>query len=288
MRSKIRARAPWILGALIALSIPLYSVIARADLNYGSVHLLMGIPGAATASLDNPTDYLLIKPQYALSYNRDRNLANWASWQLNKSWLGNADRQNDFRPDVTLPKEWYTVRPSDYVGSGFDRGHLSPSEDRGNSINDNSATFLMTNMVPQAPDNNRVVWAKFEDYCRELVRNGKELYIVAGASGNGGIGEKGPMTLLKTKVTVPATMWKVVLVLDRPGMSPSQVTEKVSHTIAIVIPNEQGVKSKPWKAYQISVDDVEKLTGYDFFENIPQSAQKIIEATVDEAEDRKS
>lgn len=283
MRLKIRVRAPWVLGALIALSIPLYSAIVCADLNYGSVHLLMGVPGGAVASVDHPTDYLLIKPQYALSYNRDRNLANWASWQLNKSWLGNAERQNDFRPDVTLPKEWYKVRPSDYIGSGFDKGHLNPSEDRGNSIDNNSATFLMTNMVPQAPDNNRVVWAKFEDYCRGLVENGKELYVVAGASGSGGRGEKGPMTLLKNKVTVPATMWKVVLVLDRPGTSPNQVTERMSHTIAIVISNEQGVKSKPWKVYQTSVDEVEKLTGYDFFGNVPQSVQKVIEPTVDGA-----
>ena len=283
MRPQVRVRVWGLLGVLIALFIPLYSLVVRADLNLGSVHLLMGNPSQATASVANPTNYLLIKPQYALSYHQDRNLANWVSWQLNQSWLGTADRQNDFRPDAMLPKDWYKVRPSDYVGSGFDKGHLSPSEDRGNSINDNSATFLMTNMVPQAPDNNRVVWAKFEDYCRGLVKSGKELYIVAGASGSGGIGENGPMTLLKTKVTVPATMWKVVLILDRPGTSPNQVTEKISRTIAIVIPNEQGVKSKPWKTYQTSVDEVETLTGYDFFGNVLPSVQTVIEATVNGA-----
>ena len=69
--------------------------------------------------------------------------------------------------------------------------------------------------------------------------------------------------------------------LDRPGTQPKDVTVAMSRTIAIVVPNQQGIKSKPWKDYLTSVDEVEKLTGYDFFRNVPEPVQKMIEATVD-------
>jgi endonuclease G, mitochondrial len=267
---------------LISLLIPFYGMAARGeDLNYGSAHLLMGNPSSATDSMQNPSNYLMLKPQYALSYNRERNIPNWASWQLNDRWLGEAKRQDDFRQDSSLPQGWYRVRPSDYAKSGFDKGHVVSSEDRGRSDLDNSATFFMTNMVPQAPDNNRVVWSQFEAACRSLVKQGKELYIVAGSSGFGGIGSNGPQSVLNNNVVVPAVIWKVVLVLNRPGTQPKDVTAAMSRTIAIVVPNQQGVKSKPWKDYVTSVDEVEKLTGYDFFRNIPEPVQKIIEAKVD-------
>ena len=79
---------------------------------------------------------------------------------------------------------------------------------------------------------------------------------------------------------VPAKIWKVVLVIDRLGIAPKDVTQKVSRTIAIVVPNQQGVKSKPWKDYVTSVKEVEKLTGYDFFANLPKEVQQAIEAKV--------
>lgn len=97
------------------------------------------------------------------------------------------------------------------------------------------------------------------------------------------MGEKGAVeTTLKSKVTVPALTWRVVLVLDRVGIEPKDVTERVSRTIAISVPNRQGVKSKPWRAYRTSVDEIEKLTGYDFFGNVPQLVQGTIEAKVDD------
>jgi endonuclease G len=82
-----------------------------------SVHLALGNPSNADT---DPNNYLMIKPQYALSYNNSKGIPNWVSWQLNKSWLGSVDRKNDFRPDTELPASWYQVRPSDYTGGGYD------------------------------------------------------------------------------------------------------------------------------------------------------------------------
>jgi endonuclease G, mitochondrial len=241
-----------------------------------SVHLKFGNPTNATSLVDNPDNYLLIKPQYALSYNKAKGIPNWVSWQLNVTWLGDAPRQDDFRPD-SLPSGWYRVTPSDYTNSGFDRGHMTSSEDRGATVEDNSSTFLMTNIIPQAPDNNRGPWVYLENYCRDLVRQGKELYILSGGINEGGVGEKGTMTTIAGgKISVPASTWKVILVLDSPG---AQVTE-TTRTIAVIMPNSQGIRTRKWQDYRVSIDQVENF-GYNFFSEIPESIQSVIEAKVD-------
>jgi endonuclease G, mitochondrial len=235
-----------------------------------SIHLALGNP--SKASTTDPNNYLMIKPQYALSYNSSKGIPNWVSWQLNQSWLGSVDRRNDFRPDTTLPAGWYQVRPNDYTGSGYDRGHMTPSGDRTRTPEDNSATFLMTNMIPQAPKNNQEVWRELEEYSRELVKQGKELYIIAG-----GVGEKGT---LKGKATVPQQTWKVIAVLDRPELGASGVTAN-TRLIAVMMPNSNEVANTNWQDYLVSVDKVEAATGYDFFANVPSSIQAAIEKRVD-------
>lgn len=246
------------------------------DNDYGNPNLKAGNPSKATTDVSNSDNYLLLKPQYVLSYSKSRNLANWVAWELNKSWMGDAKRQNDFRPDASLPKGWYQVTTKDYTGSGFDRGHLVNSEDRGQSVETNSSTFLMVNIVPQAPDNNQGVWVQLEEFSRDLARQGKELYIVAGGHGTGGEGKNGKASQLKGKIAVPATMWKAILVLDDPAKGLAGVTAN-TRTIAVIMPNKQGREGK-WQNFCASVEDVQKLTGYDFFSNVPPEIQKQIES----------
>ncbi len=246
------------------------------DNDYGNPNLKLGNPSKATTDPTNTDNYLLLKPQYVLSYNRSRNIANWASWQLNKSWMGDAKRKDQFRPDPDLPKGWYQVVTKDYSGSGFDRGHLVNSEDRTKNDVDNAATFLLTNIIPQSPDNNRGVWEELESYSRKLARDGKELYIIAGGNGIGGEGSNGNVSQLKGKATVPSTLWKVILVLDAPSKGLAGVNSN-SRTIAVIMPNKQGRNGK-WTDFCATVDDVQKLTGYDFFSNVPPEIQKQIES----------
>jgi endonuclease G len=185
-----------------------------------------------------------------------------------------ADRQDNFRPDDALPAAWYKVRPTDYTGSGYDRGHIAPSADRTGNEADNSSTFLMTNMMPQVPEVNRGVWGDLEDYCRELVQQGKELYIVAGPVGRkGSIGRK-------EKIAVPAKNWKVIVVLDRQGLGMQGVTAS-TRTIAVMMPNDSSVKGSGWKSFRVSVDLVERETGLNFFSNVPPQIQQVIENKVD-------
>ncbi len=246
-----------------------------------SVHLRLGNPSNAVANVAKPDNYLMVKPQYALSYNRSKGTPNWVSWQLNSTWLGETERQNNFRPDPQLPVGWYRVSPRDYTNSGFDRGHLTSSEDRGGTVEANSATFLMTNIIPQAPDNNRGPWVALEEYCRGLVRQGKELYIIAGGRGQGGVGEQGPMTTLAAgKVVIPASTWKVIVVLDQPGAGLKGITTK-TRVIAVDMPNQQGIKRNSWQSFKTSVDQLEAKTQYDFLSSVPRSVQAVMEANVD-------
>jgi len=245
-----------------------------------SVHLTMGNPTAATASIDQPNNYLMEKPEYALSYSRDLGRPNWVSWHLSDEWIGTLTRVDSFRPDPAVPFDWYRVQSFDFAGSGFDRGHMVPNADRDKetSIPINQATFLMSNMVAQAPDNNQGPWASFEGYLRTLLP-ADEIYIVAGGVGAGGSGSNGgvTMTLANGHVTVPAYTWKVALVIPKGSDDISRVSCS-SRTIAVIMPNTQGIRNNPWENYLTNVDAVEALTGYNLFSNLPQATQACVEA----------
>ena len=232
-----------------------------------SVNLRYGNPSKANRDRLN---YLIEKPEYALSYNCEAGIANWVSWELDRSWLGTAERSDDFRPDSELPTDCYAVRPNDYRGSGYDRGHLVPSGDRTNSSQDNSSTFIMTNMIPQSPSNNREVWRELEEYSRRLAFQGKKLYLVAGGYG---IARK----IANSQVIVPASTWKVILILDRAN---GEITEDNADTIAVWIPNSEEVRNTDWRDYIVSVDEVEQKTGYNFFARLPKKVQHEIESVI--------
>jgi len=263
------------LGIVLSLLMFVGNVAAQRDSN-----LAMGNPSGATTSTANPNNYLMSKTQYSLSYNKSTAIPNWTSWHLNSSWLGSTPRTDAFAQDSTLPSGWYRVGSSSYSGSGFDRGHMCPSADRTSSSTDNRATFLMTNMVPQAPNNNQRGWARLEDYGRTLVSSGQELYIIAGSVGIGGSGSSGYKTSVDSgRVRVPNKTWKVILVLSNGSNDAARVTTS-TRTIAIIMPNDQSVIND-WKPYRTSVDAVESLTGYNFFTAVPTSIQSVIEARVD-------
>ncbi len=239
--------------------------------------LALGNPSNATTDVSNQTNYLMVKPQYTLSYHRTRGISNWAAWRIDSSWIGSAPRQDDFRPDTTLPSGWYRVTDQDYVGSGFDRGHLVPSGDRTCSVAANSATFLMTNIMPQAAANNQGPWADLENYSRTLIADGKELYVYAGSTGQGGTGLNGSATTIANgNVTVPAITWKVIVVLPVGSNDADRVT-KTTRTIAVIMPNQQSIgQGTPWRNFRTSIKAVEALTGHNFLTNVRPIVRNLV------------
>jgi DNA/RNA endonuclease G (NUC1) len=252
-----------------------------------SVHLTMGNPSNATDSPSDYQNYLMQKPTYSLSYNSDKGTPNWVSWHLDSSWYGTLARIDTFRPDPKVDPSWYRVQAFDYSLSGFDRGHMTPNADRDNQnrIPINQETYLMSNMVPQAPDNNQGPWAALEGALRTIADGGSELYIVSGPAGVGGTGSNGSpaTTVANGHVTVPKYTWKVALVLPKQdGDDISRVT-CATRAIAVVMPNIQGIRNDDWHNYLTNVDAVEQLTGYDLFSNLPTNIQSCVESGVDGA-----
>lgn len=248
-----------------------------------NVNLTMGNPSGATTDINNPHNYLLDKPQFCASYDRDRGIPNWTSWQLNSAWCnGPAGRKDNYIPDPTLPSDWYHVGGNDYNYSttGFQRGHMCPSADRLNTQENNDALFVMTNLIPQSGPNNNGVWNNLEMYERTLANAGNVLYIICGGYGAGGTTDKGYFTTITDgKVTVPAKTWKVIMVLPAGTNDVLRVTTS-TRTIAVIMNNDIG-PFNGWGTYRVSVDYIESLTGYDFFSNVPASIQAVIEANVD-------
>ena len=247
------------------------------------VHVTFGNPTDATTDVQQPGNYLMLKPEYSLSYNRDLGRPNWVSWHLSTEWYGTLARVDTFRADPQVPPDWYRVQGFDFSGSGFDRGHMVPNADRDKetSIPINQATYLMTNMIAQAPGNNQGPWADLENDLRGIADGGNELYIVAGPEGVGGTGSAGDATTIANgHVTVPANTWKVALVLPIGVDDPSRVT-CATRTIAVIMPNVDSIREDDWRNYLTTVDAVESLTGYDLFSNLPEPIQRCVEAGID-------
>ncbi len=253
-----------------------------------NLHLLLGNPSEATTNENNPNNYLMQMEEYAISYSRDRAIPNWVSWHLSDEWFeGNGTRQNDFRANPFFPADWNVPNSESFSGTGFNRGHNCPSADRLCSDNFNSATFFMSNMIPQAPLHNQETWKHWECYFRYLVDDDKEMYVVMGNYGQGGLGDNGYAETFEDEnglvITVPESIWKVAILIPKGDDNDLDFIDAQSTVIAIDIPNTNTVANFEWDDPQFitTVDEIEQRmgTGFDLFSNLPSNVQDALEST---------
>ncbi|MFD0752129.1 DNA/RNA non-specific endonuclease [Mucilaginibacter calamicampi] len=244
-------------------------------------NMLFGNPSGAQAVIAMADNYLIDMGYYTESYNRSKAGPNWVSWHIDAANITNTvPRVNNFAAFNGLPPDWFAVKNNSYSYSkyGFERGHNCPSADRTSSANANSSTFLMTNMIPQAPNNNQYTWGSFEDYLRSLVLQGNEVYIIMGSYGTGGTGAKGYFSNITSgdyKINVPSNIWKVALIIPG-GNNDMQRVNTATRVIAVNTPNNNAV-DKDWRRYLVSVRDIEMATGYNLLSNLPQQLQDALE-----------
>ncbi len=250
---------PTLLGALA-----LFAAVpeARAIIDI-SLQMQLGNPSGAASDPNNHDHYLIQRTVEAIDYSDNLGEPNWASWDLTAGDLGSSGRSPAFNTDTSLPSGFYEVTTTDYSGSGFDRGHMCPSADRTDNDTDNGLVFFMSNIIPQAPNNNQVVWAGFEDYCRSLAQSGNELLIICGPSGF-----SGSYIQPSQRAYVAAYTWKIAVVVPAgAGTALSRITA-ATRVISLKIPNSNSVSSA-WQNYITSARQIEVDTGFTFFTALP-------------------
>lgn len=207
---------------------------------------------------------ILRRTGYTVSYNRETKLPNWVAWHLTDDRTkGPAKRSGvDFTADTDVPAP--RAEDSDYYGSGYDRGHMCPAADNKYSVQAMEESFLFTNMCPQNGNLNRGDWNEMEMACRGWAGKYGGVYVVCGP-----ILYKGRhKTIGRNKVVVPDAFFKVVL---RTGKNPC--------AIGFIYKNAEG--NRPKGDYVNTVDDVERITGIDFFPTLPDDVERKVEAKAD-------
>jgi DNA/RNA endonuclease G (NUC1) len=261
-------------GATGTISLPTHVAQPAATASYGN-HTEFGIPRDA-----NPNDdFIVRREQYTSSFNGARGIPNWVSMNLEATHFGAEDRCDCFTFDPDLPAEFRRYTTADYTGAGefhgygIDRGHLARSFDRTAGSLDNATTYLFSNIIPQAADNNQGPWSAMEMEVGDLARlQDREVYIIAGASGSKGTVKNEGL------ITIPTHVWKVVVVMPRDqGLSSVNGSDDVQ-VLAVIMPNEPGIRGNDWRDYLTTVNAVESLSGYDVLDLLADDIERLVEA----------
>ena len=213
------------------------------------------------APLKNKPEQILQRMGYTVSYNKDTRLPNWVAWHLTADRLiGSAKRpQKAFHEDMDVAEPRAT--DWDYYNSRYDRGHMCPAGDNKWSKVAMLESFLFTNICPQNGSLNRGDWNELENMCRKWAKEYGDIYIVCGPILYSGKHK----TIGKNKVVVPEAFFKVVLCMAN--------TPKA---IGFIYKNAAG--NRPKGDYVNTVDEVERITGIDFFPALPDKVENKIEA----------
>lgn len=214
---------------------------------------------------DAPKAFLQIdRLAYAGAYNPATRLPVWIGWVLKASNTeGPYGRKGmKFVEDETVPVPRATNM--DYVNSGYDRGHMCPAGDNHWLKEALEETFIYTNCCPQLHSLNAGDWKELEERCRRWAVAYDGIYIVCGPV----LLNKRHKTIGRNKVVVPEAFFKVVL---RIGESPQ--------AIGFIYRND--ASNKTMSSYVNSVDEVERITGLDFFAAMPDDMEKELEAKAD-------
>lgn len=212
------------------------------------------------AKRNNISEQYLYRKAYTVSYNKKNILPNWVAWILTSSHCSGPYKRSGskFVEDEDVPSPRAT--DYDYVRSGYDRGHMCPAGDNKWSEESMQQSFLLTNVCPQNQNLNRGDWNEIENACRSWAEKYGKVYIVCGPIF---LNQK-HKTIGKNKVTVPEAFFKVVLCMSGKPKA-----------IGFICRNTDG--NRPKDAYVNSVDQVERVTGYDFFHKLPNNIENKVE-----------
>lgn len=216
------------------------------------------------APLTDRAEKIISHTGYTISYNKDNNTPNWSAWQLtDEKTRGTVERSSKFYADPDI-SQLYRVDYFDYKGSGYDRGHMCPAGDMKWSEKAMHDCFYMSNMCPQEHALNNGSWKKLEEACREWANTEGCIYIVCGPVYKG---KRHEQIGINHAINVPEGFFKAVLSLRK------------GHQKAIGFYYDNSTQRQSMAKAAMSVDDLEKLTGIDFFYQLDDKTETTLESS---------
>ncbi len=193
----------------------------------------------------NNAEALIEKENYTLQYNEEFEQADWVAYELTREEVsGEIARQISFKEDPQVPTG--SATPDDYKGSGYDMGHLAPAADMKMTEVSMSESFYMSNISPMHPSFNRGIWSCLESLVRTWAYEYGSVYVVTGPV----LSKSDPLIGIND-VSVPEYFYKVILDFSEPK------------AVGFILPNLKELGDL--ESYAMSIDDVEEVTGIDFF-----------------------
>ena len=212
------------------------------------------------APLMKTPEIILQRKAYVVSYNKDTRCPNWVAWQLTAAHTDGAlKRMNNFHEDEDCPLPRATLQ--DYMGSGWSRGHMCPAGDNKWDREAMYDSFSLVNVCPQNSKLNSGLWNSIEMDCRKWARKYGEVYIVCGPV----LTKSEHETIGDNRVVVPEAFFKVVLCLTGKPKA-----------FGFIVRNTEGNKKRD--LYYNTVDQVERITGIDFFPALPDDIENKVES----------
>lgn len=265
--------ALWLLMLVLAIAYGGYKMVSQGEAKPKQAEKSLA-PAPNNADYACPrnvtapsSEQILERKAYTTSYNKDTRCPNWVGWRLTADHVdGSVKRYTKFLEDNDVPSPraaYYDIREGE---CGYQRGHMCPAQDNKWDFEAMRECFLMTNICPQDGDLNQRDWKYLEETCRRWAKSKGGIYIVAGPL----FSSKEPERVGEHGVAVPESFFKVVLSLAGEPKA-----------AAFVYPNKPGHNSL--KSYARSVDEVERLTGLDFFYQLDDEVENRIEAKVNNA-----
>ena len=204
---------------------------------------------------------------FVLSYNCKHLVPNWVSWLLTaERTKGKEKRADNFQPDASI-KKGPVAEDSDYRRSGYDRGHMCPAADCKHTRTSQNECFLLSNICPQTHSLNAGDWKELEELTRDWALRYDSIYVVCGPVIER---DKTYQTIGENRVTVPERFFKVLW---------RNESGKHAHAIGFVFDNAE--QNKPLSTYALTVDEVETITGINFFSKFPKHVERSAEAMFD-------
>ena len=220
---------------------------------------------AIPCKLHDRPEQILYRKTYALSYNKDKKQANWVAWHLTRPHTyGDVERPpRAFHDDddVSNSTHYYDYNKS----KQYDRGHLCPAGDNKWDEEAMLETFLMTNVCPQYYELNKGVWNDIEIKCRDWARQEGDVYIVSGPLFYPN--KRNRELLGSSRIPVPDAFFKVVLSNKHQGKG-----------IGFLCENRRG--SYNLNDYKMTIDEIERITGIDFFPALPDEMEERVESQI--------